>query len=231
MSHRADTAPAPTRSRIDDCWNTIGVRGDASCPQLPVHVHCRNCPIYAAAALEVLDRDLPSNYAAEWTSHFAQTTAAEDLHTDPVVVFRVGAEWLALSTRVIKEVADLRPIHSLPHRRSGGVLGVANVRGELLVCVSVGQLLGVEQGEESRHEQRGVHQRFLVIQHEGHRAVLPVDEVHGIHRVHARELRDVPATVARATATCTKAILLWNGKSVGLLDEQLLLFLLSRSLA
>ncbi len=35
---------------IDDCWNRIGVRGDGSCPELKRHIHCRNCPVYSAAA-------------------------------------------------------------------------------------------------------------------------------------------------------------------------------------
>ena len=26
---------------IDDCWNRIGVRGDASCARLVEYVHCR----------------------------------------------------------------------------------------------------------------------------------------------------------------------------------------------
>ncbi len=35
---------------VDDCWNRIGVRGDRSCPKLAEHIHCRNCPVHAAAA-------------------------------------------------------------------------------------------------------------------------------------------------------------------------------------
>ena len=33
-----------------DCWNKIGVSGDLSCPELNTHIHCRNCPVFAAAA-------------------------------------------------------------------------------------------------------------------------------------------------------------------------------------
>ena len=36
-----------------------------------------------------------------------------------------------------------RLIHSLPHRRQGIVLGLVNVRGELLICVSLARLLGI----------------------------------------------------------------------------------------
>ncbi len=74
-------------------------------------------------------------------------------------------------------------------------------------------------------------QRLLVIRRDDVRAVCPVDDVHGIHRFHPRELKDVPATVARAAATYSKAILPWQGRSVGVLDDELLFHTLKRSIA
>ena len=41
--------PGPDMLAIDDCWNRIGVLGDGSCPRLAEHIHCRNCPVHAAA--------------------------------------------------------------------------------------------------------------------------------------------------------------------------------------
>ena len=112
------------------------------------------------------------------------------------------------------------PIHSLPHRPSGAVLGLASVRGELLVCVSLGHVLGVEPlARSDATARRRAYPRLLVIRHEQVRAVCPVDEVHGIHRFHPRELQNVPATVARATGTYSRALLPWRGHSVGVLDQ------------
>jgi len=111
------------------------------------------------------------------------------------------------------------------------VLGVTNVRGELLVCVSLSHMLSLEKTTESTQgQQQPIHRRLLVLHGESSRTVFPVDEVHGIHRFHPRELQKVPATVAKATATYTTAILSWHNKSVGLLDDQLLLYTLHRSL-
>lgn len=231
MSDLQHIAPPATRSGIDDCWNTIGVRGDASCPKLECHVHCRNCPVYSAAAAHLLDGDVPSEYLADWTTHVARKRLIQDPGTHSVVIFRVGAEWLALATTVVKEVAGLRPIHSLPHRRNGAVLGVANVHGELLVCISLGHILGLGPAPTATREGRAVQQRLLVIHHENSRAVIPVDEVRGTYRFHARELTEVPATVAKAAATYTKAMLSWQQSSVGLLDEHLLLGAMNRSQA
>jgi chemotaxis-related protein WspD len=217
---------------LNDCWNKIGVQGDGSCPELEKYIHCRNCPVYSAAAAELLDGDLPAGHFAGWTTHFAKPREVTEPDTHSVVIFRIGAEWLALPTAVFKEVATLRPIHALPHRRNGVVLGLVNVRGELLVCVSPGNVLGVDKSPATgRNPAHGEHRRLLVASREGNRMAFPVDEVHGIHRFHPRELQEVPATLARAKATYTKAMLVWNGRTVGCLDDQLLFYTLNRSLA
>jgi chemotaxis-related protein WspD len=232
MSQPASTGPGLIRSVINDCWNKIGVRGDSSCPELEKHIHCRNCPVYSAVAADLLDSDLPTDYLLHWTPHVAEKKRVAELDTHSVVIFRIGAEWLALPTHVFKEIGSLRVIHSLPHRRSGVVLGLANIRGELLVCVSLRRVLGLEEpAGDKREKHRALNARLLVIECEGSRAVCPVDEVYGIQRFHPRELKEVPATVARATATYTKAVLPWQMKSVGLLDDQLLFYTLNRSLA
>jgi chemotaxis-related protein WspD len=219
------------RAVIDDCWNRIGVRGDGSCSELALYVHCRNCPVYSAGAADLLDADAPANYFADRTAHFAEPAHAVEGGTRSVVIFRVASEWLALPTSVVTEVANLLPIHSLPHRPNGVVLGLASVRGELLVCVSLGQVVGVQAPATASPGSGGTaYRRLLVLRREGVRVVCPVDEVHGIHRFHPRELKEIPTTVARATITYSSALLPWQGHSVGTLDDQLLFYTLTRSL-
>lgn len=225
------TMPSATLERpvIHDCWNKIGVNGDASCPELKKWVHCRNCPVYSAAAVELLNRDLPADYLDEWTRHVAQKKPIPAGDTQSVVVFRLGSEWLALPTKVFKEIVSIRPVHSLPHRRNGVVLGLANIRGELLVCITLRQILQLEETVESNNEKlRTANARLLFIQSEGLRAVCPVDEVFGLHRFHPRELMPVPATLAKATRSYTKGIVSWRQGAVGLLDEDLLFYTLNR---
>jgi chemotaxis-related protein WspD len=215
---------------VDDCWNRIGVRGDGSCPELTQYVHCRNCPVFSAGASVVLDAAPASNFA-DRTAFFARPVQVVEGERRSVVIFRVASEWLALPTSVVVEVTNLLPIHSLPHRSNGIVLGLASVRGELLVCVSLRQVVGAEPLAPADREGRGTaFQRLLVIRREAVRVVCPVDEVHGIHRFHPRELREVPTTVAKATITYSTALLPWQGHSVGTLDDQLLFYTLKRSL-
>lgn len=214
------------------CWNGIGVRGDRSCEELVRHVHCRNCPVYSSAARALLDRACAPGDVAEWTSHFAQPKHDDREGRQPLMIFRADSEWLALAAHVIVEVADLRPIHALPHRRGGVVLGVANIRGELLICVSLARLLKCDAVSTSPPiGSAPALKRLLVVRLGELRFACPADEVHGLERVATRQLTPLPATVAKASVRHAKAVLSWNGHSVGVLDETLLSSTLSRSLA
>jgi chemotaxis-related protein WspD len=181
---------------------------------------------------DLLDRDLQDASIDEATKHFAEKQLDDARGTDSVVIFRIGAEWLALTSSVFDEVADLGLIHSVPHRSTGGLLGLTNVRGELLVCVSLRAILGITLDADAYSgNHHTAHARLVVIHRQADRFVFPADDVHGTHTFHSGELRAVPATVAKATTNYTKAILLWKEKTVGLLDDQLLFYTLNRSLA
>lgn len=215
--------PDPASNR---CWNEIGVHGDRSCRHLVQHVHCRNCPVYSAGGASLLDAPLPDGYRAHWAGHVARPVEREEAGLTSIVSFRLHSEWLALPTQVLNEVAGLRPIHSLPHRRGGVVLGLVNVRGELRTCVSLARLIGLDEaaGDASRA-------RLLVAQHTGAPVAFVVDEVRGTQRYASRDLKHAPATVALAAAAYTKAVLPWREGFLGLLDEQKLFHAIDRSLA
>jgi chemotaxis-related protein WspD len=70
----------------------------------------------------------------------------------------------------------------------------------------------------------------LVAQGADGTVVFLVDEVHGVERFRARDLKEVPATVAQSQATYTHALLSLDDKSVGLLDERVLFSAVERSL-
>jgi chemotaxis-related protein WspD len=219
------------RARIEDCWNRIGVRGDSSCAKLQVCVHCRNCAVYSAAAVELLDLELSSETQAQGALEIAREKDRVELDTLSAVIFRVGAEWFALATLVLEEIESLRAVHSIPHRRDGALLGLVNIRGALLPCVSLHKILGLDPANAPKERAPRVSGRFLVMQHSGERGVCPVDEVSGIARYHPRDLAAVPATIAKATATYTRSIFRWQQKSVGLLEEELLFHTIHRNLA
>jgi len=242
---------------IDDCWNRIGVRGDGSCPRLAGYIHCRNCPVHDAAAARVLDRDQAADCTVEregmhrLTAQSLSEYAAGQADTTSWLVFRIGDEWLGLPTAIFQQVAQLRPIHSLPHRRHRAVLGVVNVRGTLLVCASLARLFGIasQVGQDGRRpgSQQDTQQggdardlaRLLVLEPgagQGQRGdlgnpiVFPVDAVDGVHRFARADFQAVPATVASMSASHAVAVTAWKGVTVGLLDAAKLFETLNRSL-
>ena len=233
-------APATTNERpqplpngqaleIRACWNDIGVHGDATCPELQQVIHCRNCTVYSKAGVQLLDRPLLPEYRRAWTEHFAQEKKLASPARHSALLFRINSEWLALPTPAFHEVAERRPVHSLPHRQQGIVLGLVNVRGELLICVSLGRLLGLARSPP--HETpRTTYDRLLVAHWDGHRCVFPADEVRGILRFQTSELQEPPATLAKSRLSYTQGILRWQDRAVGLLDADLLFSSLNRSL-
>lgn len=221
---------------IDACWDRIGIFGDKSCPDLPAHIRCLNCETFHAAAARLLDRPAPEGYVDFWTERIASPRREQRKGTRSLVVFRMGAEWMALPAGVFAEVAEMRPIHSLPHRQDGLVLGMTAIRGELLLCVALPRLLGFDAGAAPQSaavptEKRSVYERMLVIGEGGERVAFPVDEVHAGVRYHPDDLRPVPATVAQAAAPFTLGLLAWEKRNVGVLDESLLFYTLGRQLA
>lgn len=221
---------------IDGCWRRIGVSGDRSCPELRLYVHCRNCPTYADAATRLLDRAPPGGYLEEWSEHLASAGVAKPVvaATPPVAsltIFRVAGEWLALPTTVVHEVAELRVVHSLPHRRNGILLGIVNLQGTLVVCVSLGALLGLAAETTPDVAQP----RLLVIggttRRDSTRFVFRADAVYGLLRPESRALSRVPATLGGASARFSQALLTWQDRKVGCLDATLVLAGLERGVA
>ncbi len=213
---------------LNDCWNRIGVRGDKSCPLLVEHIHCRNCPVYAAAAIHLLDRYALQRDDGEQAEAASETAVA----TRSLLVFRLGEEWLALATRVLVEVAPQTPVHALPHQRSRALLGVANVRGALVACLSLVELLGLEPGAAAPvapGSRSGA--RLLVLDAPGGHLLVPVDEVQGIHAFPLDQLAVAAQDNRLDPAKCSRGVLQWQTRSLRLLDEEQLLQGLLRSLA
>jgi chemotaxis-related protein WspD len=224
----AESAPAP--QAIPDCWHKIGVSGNGTCPELTRYIHCRNCPVYSAAGAELLNRQLPANYLREWTEHYAREKKRVIPGKLSAVVFRIGPQWFALATQSFQEVAEYRTIHTIPHRHNSLVLGLVNFRGELLICVSLSRLLGLES-QSVRQRPCKDYERLVIAEWQGTLLTFPVHEVCGIHRYNPEDLQELPATAAMADKTFTRGMLEWGDKRIGCLDEESLFAALNRSLS
>jgi chemotaxis-related protein WspD len=224
-----EAGPTEWTGKVHDCWNIIGVYGDGSCVELSKFVHCRNCPLHSNAGAQLLNRELPDGYRQAWTAHYALNKKLQAPARISTLLFRIGGEWLALPTHAFQEVAERRLIHSLPHRRQAVVLGLANVRGELVICVSLGRALGVEN-VASLPNLRKMYDRLLVARWDGQRIAFPVDEVHGIYRFESQQLKSPPATLTKSAQSYSKGVFDWRQRTVGYLDAEVLFSSLNRSL-
>lgn len=206
---------------IDDCWNRIGVQGNKQCPLLERHIHCRNCEVYASAATRLLDR-----YSLQQEAHAPASPALPQANDGrSMLLFRLGEEWLALATACLAEIAPTQTIHALPHQRSRVLQGVANVRGALVPCLSLPELLEIAVIPAQARSGR-VMPRLLILAAEGGPVVLAVDEIDGIHRV------DPASLEAQIDASpFTLAVLQWRGRSVRVIDSAQLLAAVQRSLS
>ena len=197
---------------VANCWTRIGVYGDQSCPELAGHVHCRNCPVFAAGGRRLFDRPPPAGYLREWTDRAAAPPAPPAGDTLPVVVFRVGPEWLALDVSRAVEVAPHRPPRRLPHHPPDGLLaGLVSVRGELLPAVSLAHLLKLDPAPAGDPAKR----RLLVAEGDGGRWVFPTDEVADVRHVRRADRQPPPATAAGGLAA---GVFPWDDRAVGHLD-------------
>jgi len=104
------------------------------------------------------------------------------------------------------------------------------VHGALVVCLSLGAVLGLDAAPSALTERQFERARMLLLRQGDLRAACPVDEVSGIHRVEPAALLETPAAVAGARACVTQ---LWTRRddTVGVLDEALLVQAVRRSLA
>ncbi len=213
------------KGQIDDCWKKIGVWGDSAkrCPKLESVMHCANCEIYIDVGRKLLESETPPGYLDEWATLLSISDENRKQSTVSAAVFRLGDEWLALPIAVFEEVVSFRSIHRIPHRKSPILKGLVNIRGELQLCVSLGQLLNITRGEMAgTNVVKGIYERLIVISYGGVRYAFPVSEMKGVYRYDMADLMDAPATAMHCTVHYIKGMLNWKGKHIGLIDHELL---------
>ncbi|MGE0432225.1 MAG: chemotaxis protein CheW [Planctomycetota bacterium] len=196
----------------------------------------------AANAIDarLLERALPEGYLEEWAERLRERKADHKSGLRAVMIFRIGRELLALPTALFSEVTGMLPVHRVPHRDADLLRGLVNVRGGLLPCVGLAHLLGLSadvDGEagtgtgNAGNVGRGQYgKRMAVVEKDGKWA-FPISEMLGMERYHPDDLQDVPATVAGALKKYSLGVFITGGRSVGLLDHELLFYTLRLGLS
>ncbi len=215
--------------RPEKCWRIIGVFGDASCPDLAAHAHCRHCPRYSEAGNRLFDRAIPPEFSAEWTRVIA--AAKETGLADPVsvLIFRLRGEWFALKTICFRKAADARPIHTVPLKSGRVFLGLVNIDGELLPCMSAAEAVNLPAA--SAGDGAPGRSRLFVVTRGSERFVFPVDEALGVRQVAGASVKPPPDTIAHAAAPVVRGVFEFSGLGIGLLDEDRLFQEFDRALS
>ena len=124
----------------------------------------------------------------------------------------LGGELYALSVECVLEVTDLRPVTPLPGAPNA-VLGVFNLRGNVVPVVDVRALLGSPQAGARA-------QRIVVTERAGRRAGLAVDAVVGVG--------PLPGPPEPTDSEYLNGAVLLQGALVGFLDLESLLAAVER---
>ncbi|MCE9574599.1 MAG: chemotaxis protein CheW [Deltaproteobacteria bacterium] len=194
------------------CWREIGTYGDRTCGELATHLHCRNCPTFARAAATLFTQPAPAGYAEERTPVIA---AAKPGATPAraCLVFRLGAEWLALDAVACVSILAVPVVRRIPHRARAVLRGVINVAGEILLCVALDRILGGGDAAGAV----GARARAIVIHHRGDRWGFVADEVGGLERIPLAALTAAPVTISRGLEPFIEAVVDLDGRHVGVL--------------
>ena len=184
-------------------------------------------------AAELLDRlpVVPVDPTPWRAAHGAEAT----VRGTALLLFRLADEWLALPASTIEEVAPMRGWHSVPGHRQRALLGLVNLRGALVPCLSLGDLLGVQPAPQTQavpaNALRASTSRLLALRHGHHLSAFPVTEVHGTVTPASAALGTVPATALGASDGFAVAVLSWREHVVGVLDPLRVGAAFDRSLA
>ncbi len=174
----------------------------------------------------LLDRPFSNECRAEWTRLLAQPKQEQITNVVPLLILRLGNEWLALETDVLQEITEQLPIHKVPGLGASRFLGLVNIQGELLLCFSAHAILGIAP----RKREAVAAARLIVIFRNEQRFVIAVDEVLGIRPIPRADFRDPPATLTAADQAVTRHVFTHHHRVVGLLDADLFCRVMNREM-
>ena len=122
-----------------------------------------------------------------------------------VVIFRLGAEWLAIRAQVVVEVTGPAR-HRIPHRTNAVVAGLANLRGQLHLCASLHGLLGAVRRPRRPLRPRRGFPRMIVIRKGTSRGSSRLDEVLGVAAIPPGAATHRSSTLANPTVSFSQAV-------------------------
>ena len=217
----------------DPCWSTIGVWSSdtPSCPKLKENIHCANCEVFVSKGRELFELEPSGEYLNEWTKLLDESRLESLDEGESILIFRLEEEWLAFPTASFKFVSDVSRVHPIPHKSDALLLGLANAGDALQICFSLKTLLGIEPDSAASSVGGALVKvpRFLALERNAQPWLFQADEVLGVFKYDPRNVQNIPSTVSKANPSFVCMVFGFEGRSVGLLDDELVVYALKRS--
>ena len=134
-----------------------------------------------------------------------------------LIIFSVGQEEYGLEIDKIQEVIRLRSIKKLPST-PGFILGVMNLRGNIIPVVGLREKFGLEKQES------GTFTRIIVVNHKDKLVGMVVDEVNQVISINPENIEDNPDIVNEKTKALVRGVAKANDRIIILVELDYLLF-------
>ncbi|MBE2190133.1 MAG: chemotaxis protein CheW [Candidatus Kapabacteria bacterium] len=212
------------------CWNRIGIYGDNSCDLLASYDHCKNCPVYTEGGRKLFKREIPEELINEWTEQISSPKEIESDSQESLIVFRIADEWLAVKTVSFKEAVDSKFVHYVPGRTNDYLLGLTNVNGELLMCISLSAFLSLNRVKPLENGDSKKYKSLLVLESSDETYVIPVDEHYGVFKSDTQNYTKAPATITKSETTLTSNTFEIGDRTVSIIDTNRLFDMINSKL-
>ena len=116
-----------------------------------------------------------------------------------IIIFKVGKEDYGLEIEKVQEVIRMRTIKKLP-RSPHFVLGVMNLRGNIIPVIGLRQKFGLDPLE------KGDFTRIVVVNHENKLVGMVVDEVNKVINVPEENIEGNPEVVRDSTRALVRGV-------------------------
>jgi chemotaxis-related protein WspD len=176
----------------------------------------------SGAVLRLLDRPVVDADLAAAAREAATPVNVRSARTIGVLIFRLGDEILALPAASLRRVTPHARPSAIPHRRSGTLRGICNIRGELVLCADLRRLLGLSaaDADDREHHADADPRRMIVIGPADASWVFEVEALVGIERIDPSTLRSPPVTVEYALADFVTGLADLDVGCVTILDDK-----------
>lgn len=130
----------------------------------------------------------------------------------PALLFRVGEQWFAVDVSHVREIFQDLSVTRLPCV-PGHVVGVVNVRGEIISVTDPARLLGLSSGAVQVDQSTPA----IVLNSDGVVTALVVDEIGDIAQIDPTDYEAASGIVDRVQAAYLTACVFYEGAMIGVL--------------